>query len=165
MKNLILLLGVGLGGVVLILFLKFVQSLIAYRNRPSPFSHEFSVPVKAAEASRKERRQHARASIQLPVRIETAEGTINAEIRDISVGGAFICCAKPLPLKEKLPLDLTLPHGGSLALFSEVVWSNSNIPHEKIVNRGMRVRFLLITEDERQVLEDLVSTHVGSSDE
>ena len=159
MKNLVLLLGVGFGGVILILSLKFVQSLLAYRSRPSPFNGEFVLPAKGVGAANQERRQHTRAPIRLPVTIETAEGTLTAETRDISVGGAFICCAHPLLLREKFPLALTLPHGGTLALFAEVVWSNTNIPHEQIVNRGMGVRFLLITEDERKILNDLVSAY------
>jgi len=136
---------------------------MAYRSRSSQFNHTFAIPRKVVEIGKEERRQHARAPIRLPVSIETAEGTITAETKDISLGGAFICCANPLPPKEKFPLAITLPHGRSLALFAEVVWSNTNIPHEKIVNRGMGVRFLLITGDERQILDDLVSTHLKAS--
>ena len=163
MKNLLLVLGVGLGGIFLILTLKFIQSLMAYRSRGSQFSHEFATLGKGVEAGKDERRQHATAPIQLPVSIETAEGTMNAETRDISVGGAFISCRTPLPLKEQFPLTITLPHGGSLALFAEVVWSNVSIPHEKIVHRGMGIRFHLITEDDRKILKDLVSSHLGKS--
>jgi len=164
MKNLVLLLGVGFGGVILILSLKFVQSLLAYRSRPSTFTGEFAVPAKGPDPGVHERRQHTRAPVRLPVTMETTEGTITAETRDISVGGAFICCSHPLPLREKFPLVLSLPHGGSLALFAEVVWSNSNIPHERIVHRGMGVRFLLVTEDDRMVLNDLVSGQMGTAE-
>lgn len=163
MKNLVLLLGVGLGGVFLILTLKFIQSVIAYRSRSSQFNHRFAIPGKVVETGKEERRQHARAPIRLPVSIETAEGTIAAETKDISLGGAFICCANPLPPKEKFPLALTLPHGGSLALFAEVIWSNSSVPDEKILNRGMGIRFVLITAQDREILYDLVSTHLGKS--
>jgi len=165
MRNLVLLLGVGLGGVFLILTLKFIQSLMAYRSRGSQFNHTFAISRKVVEIGKEERRQHARTPIRLPVSIETAEGTITAETKDISLGGAFICCANPLPPKEKFPLALTLPHGGSLTLFAEVTWSNSSVPDEKIVNRGMGIRFVLITDQDREILNDLVSTHLGSSDE
>jgi uncharacterized protein (TIGR02266 family) len=165
MKNLVLLLGVGLGGIFLILTLKFIQSLIAYRSRGSQFGHEFAILGKAVETRKQERRQHVRAAIQLPVTIETAEGTMNAETRDISVGGAFISCRTPLPPKEKFPLAITLPHGGSLALFAEVVWSNSNVPRENIVNRGMGIRFVHITEDDREILNELVSAPLEATTE
>ncbi|MBW2339242.1 MAG: PilZ domain-containing protein [Deltaproteobacteria bacterium] len=161
MRNLVLLLGVGLGGVLLILTLKFIQSLMAYRSRSSQFNYRFAIPGKVVEIGKEERRQHARALIRLPVSIETAEGTITAETKDISLGGAFICCRTPLPPKEKFPLALTLPHGDSLALFAEVIWSNSSVPDEKIVNRGMGIRFVLITDQDREILNDLVSTHLG----
>jgi hypothetical protein len=157
MNNLILLLGVGFGGVILILSLKFIQSLLAYRSRPLPFNGELAVAAKGGDAAVLERRLHTRAPIRLPVSIRTAEGSITAETRDISVGGAFICCTHPLPLREKFPLAIALPHGGSLTLFAEVVWSNTNVPHEQIVHRGMGVRFLLITEHDRMILNDLVS--------
>jgi hypothetical protein len=158
MRHLVLLLGVGFGGFILLLSLKFIQSLLAFRNRSSPFSYDSPIPANGIAATQHERRHYTKAPIRLPVNIITAEGTITAETLDISVGGAFICCASPLPVKEVFPLTITLPHGGTLALFAEVVWSNASTPHDRIVHRGMGVRFLRITDYDRMIFNNLVST-------
>jgi len=158
MKHLVLLLGVGFGGFILLLSLKFIQSLLAFRSRPSPFSYDSPIPANGIPVAQDERRQCIKAQIRLPVNIITAEGAITAETRDISVGGAFICCSNPLPINQVFPLTVTLPHGGTLALFAEVVWSNASTPHDKIVHRGMGVRFLRITDYDRMIVKNLVST-------
>jgi hypothetical protein len=158
MKHLVLLLGVGFGGFILLLSLKFIQSLLAFRSRSSPFSYDSPIPSNGMAAAQQERRHYTKTPIRLPVNIITAEGTINTETLDISVGGAFICCASPLPVKEVFPLTITLPHGGTLALFAEVVWSNASTPHDRIVHRGMGVRFLRVTDYDRMMLNNLVST-------
>ena len=165
MKNLVLLLGVGFGGVILILSLKFIQSLLAYRSRPISSDLEYIAAAPAIEPAKEERRVHARVRISLPVRIQTAQGAIRAVTKDLSLGGAFICCQNPLPLNEKFLLSIAMPHGDSLYLDAEVVWSNTNVPAEKVVNRGMGVRFLLITKADRMILNDLVSAQMGTTHE
>ena len=164
MKHLVLLLGVGFGGVILILSLKFIHSLLAYRSRPMSSDLEY-IAAPAIEPAKKERRVHARVRISLPVRIQTAQGGIGALTKDLSLGGAFICCQNPLPLNEKFLLSIAIPHGDPLYLDAQVVWSNINVPAEKVVNRGMGVRFLLITEDDRMILNDLVSGQMGTTHE
>ena len=158
MKHLVLLLGVGFGGFILLLSLKFIQSLLAFRSRSSPFSYDSPIPSNGMAAAQQERRHYTKTPIRLPVNMITAEGIITTETLDISVGGAFICCASPLPVKEVFPLTITLPHGGTLALFAEVVWSNASTPHDRIVHRGMGVRFLRVTDYDRMMLNNLVST-------
>jgi hypothetical protein len=158
MKHLVLLLGVGFGGFILLLSLKFIQSLLAFRSRSSPFSYDSPIPSNGMAAAQQERRHYTKTPIRLPVNIITAEGIITTETLDISVGGAFICCASPLPVKEVFPLTITLPHGGTLALFAEVVWSNASTPHDRIVHRGMGVRFLRVTDYDRMMLNNLVAT-------
>jgi len=157
MKHLILLLGIGFGGFFLLLSLKFIQSLLAFRSRSSSLTYDSPIPANGIPAAQHERRHHAKALIRLPVTIITAKGAITAETRDISVGGAFICCASPLPVKQVFPLTITLPHGGNLALVAEVVWSNASTPHDRIVHRGMGVRFLRITDYDRMMVNNLIS--------
>jgi len=121
--------------------------------------------VKLAEAVQKERRQDRRVDITLPAKMKTPRGTIEAETKNISIGGAFICCHKPLPLGENFRLTINAPNQDPLTVEAEVVWSNINVPDEKIVNRGMGVRFIRITEDDREFLKKAISaglkTNVG----
>ncbi len=74
---------------------------------------------------------------------------------NISLGGAFICCKKPLPMKEVFRLTMMVPENEPLMATAEVVWSNANVPEEKIVNRGMGVRFIKMSDRHIQVVQEL----------
>ena len=45
----------------------------------------------------------------------------------------------------------------SLALKADVLWNNNNVPRDQIVARGMKVRFLQLSDSERQFIEEIVS--------
>lgn len=78
----------------------------------------------------------------------------------MGVGGAFVCCQKVLPLGETFLLTIEPPNHKRLTLNAEVVWFNVNVPDEKIINRGMGIRFIQITKDDREFLNQLVSAHL-----
>ena len=80
------------------------------------------------------------------VSMETPDGTIAADAKNISLSGAFICCAKPLPLGEVFLLTVTGPDNEPFTATAKVVWSNVNVPEEKVVNRGMGVRFIKMSD-------------------
>jgi hypothetical protein len=52
------------------------------------------------------------------------------------------------------------PNRDPLTVNAEVVWSNINVPDEKIVNRGMGIRFIQVTEDDREFLSEMISAHL-----
>ncbi|MGA1869100.1 MAG: PilZ domain-containing protein [bacterium] len=103
-----------------------------------------------------ERRQYERVDVAWPVIMETSEGVLNTETVNISLSGAFIICQKPLPIKEIFPLTINIPNNQSLSMTAEVVWSNSNISEDMIVNRGMGIRFLKISKEDRQLLNNVL---------
>lgn len=78
-------------------------------------------------------------------------------MKDISSVGAFVACEDPLSPKEPFRVDIKLPDGSGLELEGEVVWSNANVPEEKVVLRGMGVRFVRVSERERKVLDKALS--------
>jgi hypothetical protein len=49
-----------------------------------------------------------------------------------------------------------LPNADALSLNAEVVWSNANMPLDKVVNRGMGIRFINNEPKERQQLQDAI---------
>jgi len=120
-------------------------------------------PLKLQETDQGENRRHPRVNATFPVRIETSNGPMEGETRNISLGGAFICCQRPLPLRENFRLTLDAPNHDPLMFNAEVVWSNINVPDEKILNRGMGVRFIRITKADRQFLNDVLSVHPENS--
>ncbi len=108
-----------------------------------------------------EKRQDPRIDILWPVLIETSCGEIEAKIKDLSFGGAFIACREPLPLKEKFNLVINMPDQKPLTLVSEVVWSNSNVPDDKIVTRGMGISFTENTLENRKSYNNAIVSYLG----
>ena len=138
---------VGFGFLLFFTLLSFI--LILFQNyRKRTLSQGGSIDVielanyKAAE---EERRGH-RTEIKWPVSVETLNEKIRAETKDLNQGGAFIKCSKPLASGEQFCLIIETPSNGSISLKSEVIWSNANISEDKVVVRGMGIRFVQNTQ-------------------
>jgi c-di-GMP-binding flagellar brake protein YcgR len=72
---------------------------------------------------------------------------------DVSPNGLFIRCAKPLRLHELCGLTIEVPgEERSLVARAEVVWSNIHGQDDEITPRGMGVRFLQISGEDRQTI-------------
>ena len=118
--------------------------------------------VGLAEVVIREKRQHERVEIKWPVKIESSHGPITGETKDVSLGGTFIICQKPLPLGESFSLTLYIPDDEPLNITAEVVWSNINVPESKIVTRGMGIRFIKISEEARKRLTEGIEHRILS---
>ena len=112
-----------------------------------------------------EKRRHPRLAISWPIEFEPPYEKIKARLKDISRGGAFIVCQKPLPLNEKLRLCIRMPEQEELFLNAEVVWSNVNVPQDQVIHRGMGVKFVQNTKKARQHLESAISIHLKAKAE
>jgi len=93
-------------------------------------------------------RQDSRVDVRWPVEMETPEGTVTAETRHVSISGAFIVCQKPLPLNERFRIAIAISKQKQVSMNALVVWSNSNVPDDKIVNRGMGIKFINISKED-----------------
>jgi len=141
--------GAIIGGVALVYY---VYSFLKSGDRPG---FDFKPSVKSPQKTGAERRQHPRIDINWPVSIETPEGTIDAEVKNISLAGAFIGCKKPFPIGEVFSLTMTGPDSEPVMATAEVLWSNANVPDEKVINRGMGVRFIKMSERHLQIVRQL----------
>ena len=103
-----------------------------------------------------EDRKSLRADVNWSVSMETSDGIIAAEAKNISLGGAFICCEKPLPIGENFQLTMTVPDNKPISATAKVVWSNINVPSEKVINRGMGVRFLKVSEQHIRLVRQIL---------
>lgn len=149
---------IGMG--VILFGLLLAGILIIFRNlkrRMLPGQNK-KMPAHLTESYWEEKRENVRTGIVWPVSFETSNGSIQGKTKDISLSGAFIVCDKPLPLKEVFSLTLNIPGQEPLRLNSEVVWSNANVPEERIITRGMGVRFLSISEQDRKVLNEAIAS-------
>jgi hypothetical protein len=113
-----------------------------------------------------ERRQHPRAIAHWPVTLETTQGVVTGVTMDISAGGAFLCCRKPLKVTEKSLMVLhnvpLLDHSFSV----EVVVTRSDIicMDDEMMAYGAGVRFLRIAAADRDFISILVSDHLEPKD-
>ena len=98
-----------------------------------------------------------RLKLECPALIERAQGFTKVGVKEISINGAFVTCPRPLPLGETFQIKIFFEEEKFLALKADVLWNNKNVPQDQIVSRGMKVRFLQLSDDERQILKNIVS--------
>ncbi|MFC1641142.1 PilZ domain-containing protein [Myxococcota bacterium] len=96
-----------------------------------------------------EKRRHARIPISLDVLCSTADGlSVAGTVRDLSLGGAFIYCAKLLAFGTKLTIAVRLPGAREDSQLPAVVqWSQPE---------GVGVQFGLLGARETHLLVELV---------
>ena len=129
---------------LIVLLLGFLLALVVYyflkvRNH-SEF--DYHTPMRLSQDVRVEKPGDATADINWIVSMETPDGTVELEARNISLGRAFSCCQKPLPIGEIFRPTMIGPDNEPVVPTSKVVWSNVNLPDEKVINRGMSFRFI-----------------------
>ena len=95
----------------------------------------------------KERRKHLRAKVVWPVIMENNRDIISGETQDISVGGAYIRCRKPLkPVEVSMYVSVSLlsPRIRAMAevVRSEVIGSANGVDYY-----GIGVRFVAISDE------------------
>lgn len=134
------------GGIVFFLAFLVVWIVNYYWKTRSRSDLDSLTSAKLRQNAGEEKRQHPRVDINWPVSIETSYGTIAAEVKNISLGGAFICCKKPLQLRKVFRMTMIGPENEPVIATAQVAWSNANVPEEKVINRGMGVRFINMSD-------------------
>jgi uncharacterized protein (TIGR02266 family) len=105
-----------------------------------------------------EQRIAPRAKIQWPVIVQKSTGVIEGVTLNISSTGVFIGCRRPLRLNEVFDMVITTPDQ-DIGAKAEVVWSNKYGPDDHITPRGMGVRFLDISEEDKRFISKAVNQH------
>ena len=153
---------IGIGGALFVglIIFWFVSMYLKRRLTSEPAAQGYTP---SAKASWEEKRRHPRIAISWQAFIEMSGQTNNVQLKDISLGGAFVVCAEPLALNDRFKISIRMPNRELLLLNAEVVWSNSNVPADRVVNRGMGVRFIENTEKDRQRLNKALADSVEDS--
>ena len=162
MDSNLLLNSIGIGGALfagLIVFW-FVSIYLKKRLASDQAAKDYAPSTRT---SWEEKRRHPRLAISWQAFIEISGQTDNVQLKDISLGGAFVVCAQPLALNDKFTISIRIPNRELLLLNAEVVWSNRNMPADRVVNRGMGIRFIENTEKDRQQLNDALSASLEGS--
>jgi hypothetical protein len=110
---------------------------------------QFDVQAQTAQAER--------VQLKRPALIEKAAGVMKVGIKELTSSGAFITCPHPFPVGESFTIKILLNQGTTHRFQAEVIWNNQNVINEEIVVRGMKVRFLKLSEQERKLIRETIA--------
>jgi hypothetical protein len=113
------------------------------------------LPLKSPHRIEEGSRKDAEPKINWPVWIETPDGRVAGEVRHFNLGGAFVCCKKPLSLGKVFRMDIMGLDNDPAITTAEVVWSNIHVPYEKVINRGMGVRFIKMSDSHIRLVRQI----------
>ena len=106
---------------------------------------------------------YPKAKIRWPVLIENGEHSIEGVTLILNTNGAYIGCAKPLSLNQVCDVTINVPDSDSpIKAKVEVVFSNKYGPDDDISPRGIIVRFLDISGEDRKVIAKEVLQYLES---
>jgi hypothetical protein len=100
-----------------------------------------------------------RIQLKCPALIDNSKGVMKVGIKELTTNGAFVTCPNPFPVGESFPLKLLLNDHDVHTFNAEVVWNNQNVLEEEVVIRGMKVRFLKLSEIDRNMIIEIISIH------
>ena len=113
-----------------------------------------------------ERREHLRAGINWPVRIETDQGSFKGTALNISSGGAFIHCPDVQEITEVFRMDIYPRRSNrTLTVSADVVWSNMSGTAERHMPLGLGVRFIDISKADQELISNMVLDYLKSAQE
>lgn len=149
---------IGMGGAIFVGFVLFWFVRVYFKKRTGAEPASSVTPAPPLRTSSwEEKRSQPRLAVSWRAAFAGPRGDSSAQLKDISLGGAFVVCANPLPLGERFRITIDLPGRGPLELQAEVVWSNINVPPDRVINRGMGIRFIDNAEDKRKILTEAVA--------
>jgi len=114
---------------------------------------------KAGKMTLEDQRLHPRVNLRWPVSLEFGGEVAEGTTKDISEGGAYVCCATPLGLKQEFSMVINAPEK-QLNVKAEVVWANTYGFNDEITPRGMGVRFMNISGEDRRIIARAVAEHL-----
>jgi hypothetical protein len=105
-----------------------------------------------------ERRKHTRIEVKWPVFLLDDEGT-EGEVRNISTTGMFIRCKEPLVLNVVYRFSLRPPGHHPIEVSGTVIRSNLDDVDGGDAIYGMGLCFVEISDEDRDLLGDIISAH------
>ena len=108
---------------------------------------------------------YPKANLKWSVVMQNGKYSIEGVTLTLNPNQAYIRCAKPLKLYEVIDMTIDVPDlDRSLKARAEVVYSNIHGPDDQISPRGMIVRFLEISSDDRKVIAKEAFEHLKSKE-
>jgi Tfp pilus assembly protein PilZ len=164
MEGQFLIKSIGIAGVFFIGVIVFWFFFVYLKRRITPDKSNQGIST-AFNISVENKRLHPRVEISWEARLENSDKSQEVILKDISLGGAFVVCQEPLAMQDQFKIIINLPNSEALPLNAEVVWSNANMPLDKVVNRGMGIKFINNAPREHQQLQEAINAALEKSNE
>ncbi len=107
--------------------------------------------------ARREKRRSKRSDVRWPVSVESEHGTIQGEIRNISLTGIYVQCDEPLRVNEDFRMAIIPPNRQAIGLTGKVVWADMYGIDEEENAFGMGVCLVQIAEEDQEFLQSAVA--------
>lgn len=108
---------------------------------------------------RGERRAHIRRSLELPVSVNDAQnrvhGAIRFDVRDLSLGGAFLRSDLLFEIGEELAIEFQIPDGPTVRAQGRV----ARVVREPLEDAGMGIHFSLMAEGDREAVRAFLARY------
>jgi hypothetical protein len=105
--------------------------------------------------TQKERRKFPRVPVDWSAIVKTNHGSLEGEVKDISVGGACILCPEEPIAGKSISILLTPPDQKPISMIGEKVWSDFFDIHYGTAF-AMGVQFIHVSWKDRQFIAGLV---------
>lgn len=112
-------------------------------------------PLVECFQSESEKRQHPRISVNWPATLESVQGSIVGEVRDISVDSVSILLSEDLGFGKNFIINLKPSEQRSISVTGTKIWSASfDIDNRSVL--AIAVRFIYISPEDRDFIAALV---------
>jgi hypothetical protein len=150
----------GLPLITIILGLLFFIILrVVARFKKKARGHTGSKSVAGFQFEAKnESKPSERIQLGCPALIDRPKGVMKVRIKELTTNGAFVTCPNPFPIGESFQIKILLNDRHPQTFHAEVLWNNQNVLEEEVVTRGMKVRFLQLSEDDRLMINNIISS-------
>jgi hypothetical protein len=109
--------------------------------------------------AQREKRRFKRSDVRWPVSVESEHGTIQGEIRNISLSGIYVQCDEPLRMNEDFRMAIIPPNRQAIGLTGKVVSADLYGIDGEENAFGMGVCLVEINEEDQKFLQSAVSSH------
>ena len=104
-----------------------------------------------------EKRQHSRAEVRWPIKVDKGRKIIKGETRDVAVDGISICCDEPLMIDDVVNVSIEPQDQQPIEVYGKVVWSDVYGIDDTNKAYGIGICFVQIAKDDRSRYHDLIS--------
>jgi hypothetical protein len=142
--------------ILALLFFILVRVISRFKKQARGDSASKNLPNLQFEVKAENERPE-RVQLECPALIDKSKGVMKVGIKELTINGAFVTCPNPFPIGESFPIRILLNERAPQRFNAEVIWNNQNVLEEEIVTRGMKVRFLQLSESDREMINEIIS--------